>query len=108
MFFGGFVGVRTHDLLPRVIDTAVPPRGGARLSVLDPAAGPNIGYLTWCIAPEVPLVQPKVLILIEVFRRKHVERQRLHSFRWPRECRRISPSTTTTTACPPLGLRRLL
>src|SRR5436190_13736404 len=105
MFLRGFVGVRTHDFRARVIDAAVPPRGSAGLSILDPAAGPDIGYLARRIAPEVPLVGPKGLILIEVFRRKQIDRQCLHSFRWPRECRSIPP---TATASSTLSLRRLL
>src|SRR5437867_1972452 len=102
MFLGGLIGVRAHDLLPRVILVAVAPRSRARRSGADAPRGPNIRDLTRSVTPEVPFVRPKCLIRIEVLRGKQIDRQRLHARRWPRKCRRISPTAPSL-----LYLRRL-
>src|SRR5262245_12453726 len=106
MFFCGFIWIRAQDLLSRVIDVAIAPRSRGWRIVSNPARSPDIGDLAWSVAAEIPLVRPQFFVFIEVLRKKHIERQGLHTSGRSRKCGRVSPATTT--AAPALTLSRLL
>ncbi len=61
--------------------------------------GPDIGELTGGVAAEVTLVRPELLILIEVPRRKQIQRKSLHSRGRAGEGRRAAASEDGSCAC---------
>ena len=79
--------IRTHEVLARPIHVAVSPARRYRRIAPDSrigrglagAAAAHIGNLSRRVAAVVSFIQPERFVLVEIFGREHVERQRLHA-----------------------------
>src|SRR6185437_241594 len=72
-------GVGTDDRLPRVVAIASAPGPGRRVTVLDERGADRSKLILEAIgtrAPEVALIAPEGLVLVEVLGREDVDRQR--------------------------------
>src|SRR5262245_21405090 len=77
VFFSGLVRVRTYDLGNLSVEVAVTP-------CPKPLIADHVRQGARCVAPEVALVVPVLLIEVEVLAGEQINRQRCHTCRWTR------------------------
>src|SRR5262249_33048085 len=97
MFFSGFVWIWTHDLGDFPIEIAITPRTKSLVS-------DHIGQCARGVTPEIALVQPVLVIEVEILAGEQIHRQRCNT-RWRSRrpvLQRILARASSSTSAPAL------